>query len=140
MNSPLLRVLSMLRAVTISFGVCCLLLAVGCGQKSAPMATVSGKVNLDGKPLPEGEITFLGPGGAPIILPIKDGAYSGKVAAGKNRVEIRAYKAGPPMSTAPNGPPTKVNYLPERYSGQSKLEADVAPSGGDIPPFEITSR
>jgi hypothetical protein len=132
---------SMCRSVSLACLVLVVLLTAGCsGKKEPPSVPVKGKVTLDGKDLPEGEITFIVFGHAPNIVPIKDGAYSGKAMVGKNRVEIRAYKQGPPLSTDPSGPPTKVNYVPDRYNGHTTLEADVTAGGANDFPFTVTSR
>lgn len=128
------------RAIAALLFGACFVLSVGCGKYGPPQAPVKGKVTLDGHPLPEGEITFLVSGNAPTILPIKDGEYQGKAVAGKNRVEIRAFVDGPPLSTEPNGPPTKLNYLPDRFSGHSKLQANVVAKGANDFSFPITSR
>jgi hypothetical protein len=87
----------------------------------------------------EGEIILTVAGEAPIILPIKDGAFSGNAAVGNNRAEVFSYKAGPPLSTDPTGAPTKVNFIPDKYNGHSKLEMEVTASGPNESSFAITS-
>src|SRR5437867_1346016 len=71
----------------------------GCApaQKSSPpAASVKGIVNLDGKPVPTGEIHFGMTGLPPSVLEIKDGTFSGEVPVGKNQVEVFIYVEGPP--------------------------------------------
>ncbi|OWK46665.1 hypothetical protein FRUB_00364 [Fimbriiglobus ruber] len=99
-----------------------------------------GTVSLDGKPMPDGEISFETTGFPPVALPVKDGAFSGEVKEGKNKVAIRVYKEGKPLSTDPNGPPIKQNILPERYAGQTTLTADLPPVGSTNLSFNVTSK
>ena len=61
---------------------------VGCSPKAAPTADVSGKVTLDEKPLPDGEIYFITMGMPPEILPIKDGAFAGKAKPGQRHLRF----------------------------------------------------
>jgi hypothetical protein len=114
----------------------------GCGGSSkksaAPTATVKGVVNLDGHPMATGEITFSIPGEGVKQMPIKDGTFSGEASEGKNKVEIALYKDGPPDTTKPTGPPTKVNVLPARWNTESKLTADVTVGGANDFKFDIT--
>jgi hypothetical protein len=115
---------------------------VGCGKgKPKPVpAAVKGAVTLDGKALPDGEIIFTASGFAPVILPIKDGAFSGEANVGKNAVEVRAYKVGPPLSTDPKGAPTKTNYIPAQYNDKTTLSADVAADTTNDFKFDVTSK
>jgi hypothetical protein len=120
------------------------LLSIGCssGPKVEPTAKVSGTVNLDGKPMNDGEISFVGePGTIPDILPVNAGAFEGSVKLGKKRVEIRAYRAGkpPPTATEPAGE-IKENYLPDRFNDNSTLTAEVTASGVSPNKFEVQSK
>jgi len=61
----------------------------GCKAKETPVS-VSGTVNLDGKPLDDGTLTLAGESGStPDTLPVKNGKFEGQVKTGKKRVEIR---------------------------------------------------
>jgi hypothetical protein len=114
----------------------------GCTPKAKPatMTAVKGSVNLDGKPMPDGEITFFLPGQVPTAIPIQNGAYSGQAAVGKNRVEIRAYRAGTAVKM---GDQTfggdKENYLPAKYNSASTFNAEVASGGANDFKFDVTS-
>jgi len=117
-----------------------LLVLAGCGGPQT--AEVSGKVDYDGKPLPEGEIYFVGEGKAPEILPIKDGNYSGKVTTGKKKVEIYAYKEGKPLpkntpGAAEAGTP-KVNYIPPQYNTSSKTYEEVKAGGPNTFTYSVS--
>lgn len=124
----------------------CLVLTglVGCGGgKAGPTPVdVKGTVTLDGKPMPDGDIRFVLEGQAPTVFPVSNGAYSGKANAGKNRVEVRAYrKAAPsPTALATDDPNARVNYLPDRYNSQTTLQAEVKPGAANDFPFTVTSR
>jgi hypothetical protein len=111
----------------------CLLLPA-CGQSS--MHSVSGTVNYDGKPLPDGYISFApdGPGaqGGGAGAKITDGQYQLRTAAGKYRVQITANK----MMPLPKGEvgmygekEMERQYIPERYNAKSELTAEVPGSG-----------
>jgi hypothetical protein len=114
----------------------------GCGgtTSKAKSTPVKGTVTLDGKPLVDGEITFLLAGEAPSVIPIKDGAYTGNAFAGSNKVEILAFKEGPPLSTDPTKTPTKRNFIPDRFNVMSKLTAEVVAGGANDFKFDVTSR
>lgn len=135
----------------VGFTVGLLLLATlicggGCGRSGPPprkMASVSGTVMLDGKPLPDGFVTFVSPteGQFEAFL-VKEGAFAGKAGLGTRRVEIIATRNVQPVAAArgPEGPPQAVqeNYLPAKYSTASTLSADVTESGPNVFTFELT--
>lgn len=54
-------------------GLCVL---AGCGAQARPIQSVSGKVTLDGKPVPAGVVNFVSAGGFAASSTIKDGAFS----------------------------------------------------------------
>jgi hypothetical protein len=119
------------------------LASLGCGPgnlEDRPKGDVSGSVTLDEKPMPEGEISFSLPKEGPNVMEIKAGAFSGTALVGKNKVEIRAFKPGPALSTDPGGAPTKVNYIPAKYNHKSTLEADVPATGASDLKFAVTSK
>lgn len=142
---PALKVLVMKRASSF-VGICIglsILLASGCGPKkpTGPAdVPVKGQVILDGKPLAEGQIAFFVQGSAPGSFPVSNGAFSGTAKEGTNRVEVRAFKDGPPLNTDPNKTPTKVNILPAKYNTESKLTADVKAGSANEFKFDVTSR
>jgi hypothetical protein len=124
--------------------LCAVLVAVGCssGPKPAPSTTASGTVNVDGKPLEDGEIMFSIEGKGPMILPIKGGKFEGKVNVGDNAVQIRAYKMGEPimMDGKPFGDPVKVNYIDEKFNDKSELKSKVDAAGAKDLKFDVESK
>lgn len=119
---------------------------VGCGStESGPQAAVlcdvAGTVQLDGMPMPDGEIAFSVAGGGPNIMAIKDGQFSGKTSAGEKHVEIRKYRAGKPvmMGDVANDPEPE-NYLPAKYNSESTLTATIASGGTKDLKFDVTSK
>lgn len=117
----------------------------GCGSSGSqarPVA-ISGTVNLDGKPMPQGDITLIGvEGGPPATLEVKNGTFSGEATPGKKRVEIRANKPGKATKMGDviiEGSPE--NYLPERFNTESTMKAEVGPDGTLTPnKFAVESR
>ncbi len=121
-------------------------LLLGCPATRPDAATysVSGTVNLDGQPMPDGEITFISAElGEFNILEIKDGKYSGEVSAGKRKVEIRAFKEE--KARAAGGMEvegtSRVNYIPAKWNAESALTVEIKADGpNELPPFDITSQ
>ncbi len=114
---------------------------LGCSSaKGVPMdatVPVQGTVQLDGKPLAEGEITFAVDGKPPQIAAITQGAYSGKAIPGANRVEVAVYRTETDPMT---GDQIKINILPPRYNVRTTLTAQVADSGENQFDFQIQSK
>jgi len=111
-------------------------------EKSYP---VSGTVTFDGKPLPDGEIYFLGAKGDVQTLAIKNGTFSGQVGEGSRKVQIVAYRLGK-SAAAESGmtggmydQPTKENYIPAKYNAQSTLSAEVKAAGPNQFKFDLVS-
>lgn len=117
-------------------------LTIGCGDSTpkVKLTAVKGAVSLDGKPMPEGELIFALAGEAPVVMSIKDGAFTGNAPVGSHKVEVRVYKAGPPMSTDPTKAPTKVNFIPDRFNNASTLKAEVTVGGTNEFKFDVTSK
>ena len=114
---------------------------VGCGGAEGvpldPTVPVQGNVQLDGKPLAEGEITFQVDGKPPQITAITSGAYSGKALVGENRVSVAVYKTETDSMTNDT---VKVNTLPARFSTQTTLTAPVTQDGPNQFDFEVQSK
>lgn len=130
----------MLRGLQLGVLVTGLMVVMGCGGPQT--ASVSGKVNLDGKPLQEGEIYFIGEGKAPEILEIRSGGFSGNVTLGKKKVEINSFKEGPPV---PKGQPgegekSKENIIPPQYNAQSKFSEEIKAGGPNEFKYDLKSK
>ena len=140
---PPLRKLIMQRKTSVLALVLIAASAFGCADTTGKVKAfpVKGVVSLDGKPLAEGEVYFAAAGGqAPVVMQVKDGAFSGDAYPGSNKVEVRAYKNGPPLTTDLTKAPTKVNFIPDRFNTTSKLTAEVAAGAGNDYKFEIMSK
>jgi hypothetical protein len=108
------------------------LIVIGCGQSGPRMVKVSGTVKFDGKPIANGDISFVPlSGGAPTILKITSGLYEGEVPSGKKRIEFYSYTAGkaPAQNTPGADGPIVVNTLPSKYNSESTEARDVSPPG-----------
>jgi hypothetical protein len=105
----------------------------------APTTSVKGTINIDGKPVPTGEIHFGMIGVPPRVSKITDGTYSGEAPVGENQVEVYIYKEEPNPRYPDN--PTKVNTLPPKYWGpKTTLKATVKAEGPNDFKFDVTSR
>jgi hypothetical protein len=137
----------MKQAGSFLFLLITLLVGVGCGDSRNNIAyDVGGTVNLDKKPLKDGDITFSDSSGhPPTSITITDGKYQGKARAGNYRVEIRAYRfsekaVGPGPGVSKDERP-KENYLPERFNRKTELpKAEVTLAGPNKFDFEVESK
>jgi hypothetical protein len=112
----------------------------GCGEAGPKRVHVSGSVQMDGKPLSQGEIYFMEPaaGKPPDVLHVTDGKFEGMVQLGKKRVEVHSPKQ---IETKPGtvqmGPPLVVNLVHDNFNTNSKLTAEVTESGLNPSNFEV---
>lgn len=130
------------RCYVLGLGVA-LVWSLGCGSDpkgAAPAAAVKGTVNMDGKPVPVGEIHF-GVAGAPSrMLYINNGNFAGEAPLGNNNVEVYIYSEGPP-SEKYGGERQKTNVVPQKYWGpKSALKATVTAGAPNDFKFDITSK
>ncbi len=133
----------MSRKVSLVLFAMAILVIAGCGstkKETTPKAAVKGTVTLNGKALPDGEIAFALGAGVPERMDIKDGSFSGEAPVGKCRVEISAFKLGPPLSTDPDKKPTKMNILGDKYGPSSTLTAEVPSGGTSDLKFDLTAK
>ena len=106
--------------------------------KAPPLATVKGTVQLDGKPMKNGEIEFEAIAQPPKTLQIENGAFSGEVFTGKNTVRFHMYKEGPPASTDPEKPKNWRPSTPVQRKSQVRLRC--AWGGKSDLKFDMTSK
>jgi hypothetical protein len=129
------------------------LAAAGCGRQPYRIAPVSGRVTLDGKPLPYATVQFYpmaaatsenaGPtaigrtdlDGRYKLAPFDNSAATGAV-VGRNKVIITV---NPPPPDPKDTRPKHYVQLPVRYNRKSELEKEVPPEGGEVN-FELTSK
>ncbi|MFO0968675.1 MAG: hypothetical protein U0793_24220 [Gemmataceae bacterium] len=132
----------MRRLLVLPLLIPALLACSGCGSdsKKIPTAAVKGTVHMDGKPMPSGEIAFSITGMPAKRFEIKDGSFSGEADEGKNRVEVLAFKDGPPLTTDTEKKPTKINIIPPKWNAASTLSAEVKVGAANEFKFDITSR
>jgi hypothetical protein len=107
------------------------LLAAGCSSelKTYP---VSGTVNFNGAPVPEGVINFIAADGrvAPDSCRIVNGQFTGQAKAGRKKVEIYAHREKPGQQAIKvMGLRDRESYIPLRYNVKSELNCDVTPAG-----------
>ncbi|MDB5310792.1 MAG: hypothetical protein JWO38_4994 [Gemmataceae bacterium] len=125
---------------------CICLAAPGCSGDNR--SEVSGTVSLNGRPIEEGSINFIpvegnqGPGTGGII---RDGKYhiprANGVTAGKNRVEVRAFRETGRKVQDPTGLPgalttERVPAFPPEFNDKSTLVREVR-AGSDTIDFDV---
>jgi hypothetical protein len=133
----------------LTLGLAVVLLSSGCGDGGPKRASVSGRVTIDGQPLPEGAITFIpeppnqGPTAGGII---REGDYkiegSKGPIVGLNRVEVRgAIRTGRtvPDPRMPSMQIDEVLNVPRRYHSPSELTRALS-SGENNFDFELQSK
>jgi hypothetical protein len=129
----------------------------GCGKAGAPTVQelpITGKVTLDGMPLPGADVLFLTASDPPAVLAAKtkdDGSYQLQTVAGQAAPVEGACKVTISRLVKPDGSPLAaeempadagaVEQLPGKYSrfGMTTLSAIVAAEGATID-FPLTSR
>ncbi len=125
----------------------CIVLALvgysGCGPAkpaAPPVARVKGSVNIDGKPVPTGEIHFGMPGTAATILEIKNGTFAGETPVGNNQVEVFIYVEGPPVEKYGGTRQKQNTTLPKYWGPNTTLSAEVSAGGPNEFKFDLTSK
>lgn len=105
---------------------------MGCSNNNGseePTYEVTGKITLDGKPMPQGTISFeLDPpqGKGPVIAEITNGTYSARVPAGKQKVQFHLEKKVPSTMAGEEGQVVSTEGLPARYNRESKITMEVS--------------
>ncbi|NBO93581.1 MAG: hypothetical protein EBV06_14910 [Planctomycetia bacterium] len=114
----------------------------GCQKVPPPIAEAEGEVTYDGKPVPNGIISFIPEGteratGGGAILAGRYRVYPEVgLAPGKYRVEIRWAKAtGEKKKEVVYGHSSDIfaEALPEKYNTQSVLTAELIAGKNDVP-------
>jgi hypothetical protein len=126
------------------------LAAAGCGTSSdgLPREPISGKVQLDGRPLETGRITFTPVGGVEPVVSgvVVDGRFALERAdgptPGPHRVDVWAKKPTGKKLRNPDQPGEFVDEMreaiPARYNLDSQLKAEVKEGGSNHFDFELS--
>jgi hypothetical protein len=117
------------RFAASSIAVC--LFFAGCGSRNG-LTEIGGAASYDGQPIRSGTINFLpADGNSPTAAGvITDGKYALKVAPGKKKVQIEAFKIVGRRHLHPNDSKSPMvdvqeQILPERYNAKSELTCEV---------------
>jgi|SRR6516164_5488110 hypothetical protein len=130
---------------------------LGCNTKPYTVGPVSGRVTLDGNPLPKASVTFvpmatkenLAPGPTATAITNADGRYSLTIdrntpggVVGKCRIYITTLLTDPAIDERDGGPPIKrpKDKVPDRYNQKTELVFEVPPGGTDQANFELKSQ
>ena len=116
-----------------------LFVANGCAKPAPKVYPVSGSVTLDGRPLSEGTVYFKTIATGEIdALPVKDGQFAGKAAAGNRRVEVVAYRSIPVAGQM--GGEVQESLIARRFNSESTLTAEVTEKGPNEYEFKVESK
>ena len=140
------------RPVRLTLMSCMMLLSITSGCDSGPTTgDISGKVTIDGEPLPYGTIAFLAEDGASGSGTIENGRYQAtEVPVGDYKVVVQSMQV-PPMMSAPGetssapkeGGRSSLRYIPipAKYADakQSDLTVTIA-EGVQMHDFELKGR
>jgi hypothetical protein len=134
--------------------ICCTLVVAGCESKTYSLVDVSGKVTLDGKPVPGAVINFQpqtagesrspGPGStgrcdAEGRFELKTIRNEPGAVKGVHTVRIYSYSPeSPPASDG--GTESRKEIIPDRYNYASVLTYEVPPEGTTTADFALTSK
>lgn len=135
-----------LRLALPSFCLGLTLLSAGCGASGPEIASVAGKVTMDGKPLPNVTVVFSPPNGRPSGAQTDaNGEYvlyfsKGRSGAmpGKNAVRFTTLRDGYEDESGKKIPGSKET-IPEHYNGASQLTFDVEPNKRNVANFELVT-
>jgi hypothetical protein len=136
-----------------------LVVVFGCSSQPYQVAQVSGRVTLDGKPLPKASVTFVpmaskdnqAPGPTAAGLTDADGRFKVEVdsrdprkagaVVGKCRIYITTVIGDAPADDRDAGGPVKRirDKVPERYNMKTELVFDVPAGGTDQANFDLKS-
>jgi hypothetical protein len=119
----------------------------GCGPSGPEIASVSGRITMDGKPLPNATVVFIPENGRPAGASTDaDGNYvlnfsQGRRGAipGKNTIRITTQRDPTPGDDNVKSIPGSKETIPTRYNAASELEFTVEPKKKNIANFDLKS-
>jgi hypothetical protein len=115
-----------------------------CGPSGPKMYPVSGTVNWNGAPLPEGDIVFMPatPGDVEDAGKIKAGKFAFEARPGSKKVKILATRGEGPVDPQMGMQP-QVMYIPPKYSSgeltelKATVEESTGKDGKNVFPFDL---
>jgi hypothetical protein len=124
-----------------------LLALAGCGSGGPEIASVSGRVTMDGKPLPHATVVFIPENGRPAGASTdEDGNYvlnfsQGRKGAipGKNTIRITTLRDPTPGDETKPAIPGSKETVPAEYNSASTLEFTVEPKKKNVANFDLKS-
>lgn len=125
-----------------------LLMIFGCGPSGPPIASVTGRVTMDGKPLANAAVVFIPENGRPAgATTDADGNYElnfsqGRRGAipGKNSIRISTLRDPTPGDeNGKGGIPGSKETIPTRYNEESELSFEVEPKKHNVANFDLKS-
>ncbi len=128
-----------------------LLVLAGCSDGGPQLATVTGVVTVDGKPVPNAVVTFIPTGGSTSYgktnaegkyeLMFTDTKFGAMIGKHNVELEVRRYSAGElaEMKAAGESVATGFVAIPNKYKAAGALTADVK-EGSNTINFELTSK
>jgi hypothetical protein len=127
-------------------GVLLLLWSSGCGPSGPEIASVSGRVTMDGKPLANATVVFIPENGRPAgATTDSDGRYvlnfaQGRRGAipGKNMIRVTTQRDPTPGEDGKAIPGSKET-IPAKYNAATELTFDVQPKKKNVANFDLTS-
>jgi hypothetical protein len=137
----------MWKTITVSAMALLAFSLVGCGPSGPEIASVEGRVTLDGEPLPEAQVLFVPDKGRPSVAKTgTDGYYrleyvDGLEGAipGKCRVEITTRKPAEPNTEGVMMPAVKEK-VPVQYNRDTTLQFEVKPETNNVANFDLVSK
>ena len=128
----------------------------GCSKEPYSLASVSGKVTLNGRPLPNATVTFQpigslkqdpGPGstgrtdadGRYTLLTVAVGSRRRGAVVGWHHVSITTQSGAKPQASSDDRQRPPPEILPDRYNARTDLKFEVPPKGTEQADFELTS-
>jgi hypothetical protein len=119
----------------------------GCGSSGPEIAYVSGRVTMDGKPLPNASIVFIPENGRPAgARTDKDGKYvlnfnetrQGAM-PGQNTVRITTQREAEQDENGKTVLPASIETVPAKYNTNSTLSFTVEPKKKNVADFNLKS-